>query len=76
MAKSPTGIIPEELMFPAKKAEVMQYLKELPVHGDDKVDLLVGWAKMVGVTVNSSTRRQVRMTGTDRIQFPGLPPGA
>jgi hypothetical protein len=63
-------------MFPAKRAEVMAFLAQLPVHGDDKVDLLIGWARMVGVTVNSSTRRIVRMTGTDRTQFPSLPPGA
>lgn len=63
-------------MFPAKRAEVMAFLAQLPVHGDDKVDLLIGWARMVGVTVNSSTRRTVRMTGTDRTQFPSLPPGA
>jgi len=73
VSKSPTGIIPEALMFPAKRAEVMQFLAELPVHGDDKVDLLVGWARMVGVTVNSSTRRKVRETGIDRTQFPALP---
>lgn len=73
MSKSPTGIIPEALMFPAKKALVIQFLKELPVHGDDKVDLLVGWARMVGVTVNSSTRRAVRFSGTDRTPFPSPP---
>jgi hypothetical protein len=75
MSKSPTGIIPEELMFPAKRAEVMAFLALLPVHGDDKVDLLIGWARMVGVSVNSSTRRTVRETGIDRTQFPSLPAG-
>ena len=66
MSKSPTGIIPEELMFPAKRLEVMDFLMKLPVHGDDKVDLLVGWARMVGVTVNGSQRATVRNTGSDR----------
>jgi hypothetical protein len=75
MSKSPTGIIPEELMRPAKLGEVMVYLATLPVHGDDKVDLFVGWAKMVGVSVNASQRQKVRMTGTDRTQFPSQPAG-
>jgi hypothetical protein len=76
MSKSPTGILPEELMRPAMLAEVMQFLAVLPVHGDDKVDLFVGWAKMVGVKVNASQRQAVRMTGTDRSEFPSLPAGA
>lgn len=70
MSKSPTGIIPEELMRPAKLPDVMAFLATLPVHGDDKVDLFVGWAKMVGVRVNASQRQKVRLTGTDRTQFP------
>ena len=76
MSVSPTGIIPEELMFPAKMAEVMAFLATLPVPGDDKVNLFVGWAKMVGVKVSSSQRAKVRNTGTDRTQFPSLPPAA
>jgi hypothetical protein len=71
VSKSPTGIIPEELMFPARRLEVMGFLMKLPIPGDDKVDLLVGWARMVGVTVNSSQRATVRNTGTDR----GVPRG-
>lgn len=63
-------------MYPYKRLEVMQFLKELPVPGDDKVDLLVGWAKMVGVSVNASARRAVMLSGTDRTQFPSLLPGA
>lgn len=66
MAKSPTGIIPEELMFPARRQDVMTFLVNLPVDGDDKVSLLVGWAKTVGVTVNASQRDTVRQSGIDR----------
>lgn len=76
MSKSPTGIIPEELMRPYRMADVMKFLATLPVHGDDKVDLFVGWAKMVGVKVNAAQRQAVRLTGTDRSQFPSLPPAA
>ena len=66
MSKSPTGIIPEELMKPSQRGAVMAYLINLPVDGDDKVNLLVGWAKMVGVTVNASQRDTVRRSGIDR----------
>jgi hypothetical protein len=46
------------------------------VPGDDKVDLFVGWARMVGVKVNASQRQKVKLTGTDFTQFPSLPPAA
>lgn len=65
MAKSPTGIIPEFLLFPARLPQVIQFLVRLPIEGDDKVDLLVGWAKAVGVTLNASQRNTVRQSGTD-----------
>lgn len=65
MAKSPTGILPEELMRPARLPQVMLFLQELPIPGDDKVDLLLGWAHMVGVTLNAAQRNTVRQSGTD-----------
>ena len=65
MSKSPTGIIPEELMYPARRLEVMAFLMRLPIPGNDKVDLFIGWARMVGVTVNASQRATVRNSGTD-----------
>lgn len=63
MSKSPTGIIPESLMFPGKLREVMALLAQVPASGDDKVAYLVGWAKMVGVKVSASQRDAVRVTG-------------
>jgi hypothetical protein len=66
MSRSPTGIIPEPLMVPAAKGAVMAFLKQLPVEGDIKVDLLVGWARMVGAFVNGSQRDAVRQSGIDR----------
>jgi len=65
MSRSPTGIIPESMMNPGSKGEVIAYLATLPVEGGVKVDLLVGWARMVGVSVNASQRDQVRVTGVD-----------
>ena len=62
---SPTGIIPEELLFPAMRLQVMNFLMLLPIPGDDKLSLFIGWARMVGVTVNASQRNTVRRSGTD-----------
>jgi hypothetical protein len=66
VAKSPTGVIPEELMKPGALNRVMQFLKALPVDGDSKVEYLIGWARAVGVTLNASQRAAVRNTGSDR----------
>lgn len=52
-------------MNPASKGAVVAYLATLPIEGSVKVDLLVGWARMVGVTVSASQRDQVRVTGVD-----------
>jgi len=73
VAKSPTGILPEELMRPGALAGVMAWLRRLPVEGDLKVDVLIGWAKAVGVKVNAAQRRAVRESGIDRggIAAPG-----
>ncbi len=67
MSVSPTGIIPEELMRPHKKGAVIEYLKQFPIPGDEKVELLVGWARMVGTKVNAAQRNTVRESGTGRI---------
>ena len=65
MSQSPTGIIPENLMTPSAKGEVMAYLAKLPIEGSTKVSLLVGWARTVGVGLNASQRDAVRQTGVD-----------
>lgn len=62
---SPTGILPEELLYPRRLADVMLYLQRMPVTGDEKLSVFIGWARMVGVRVNSSQRIAVRNTGTD-----------
>jgi hypothetical protein len=66
MAKSPTGVIPEELMRPGALTQVMAFLRALPVDGDSKVEYLVGWARAVGVQLNASQRAAVRHSGVDR----------
>jgi hypothetical protein len=66
VSRSPTGFIPEELLFPNRLADVMQLLKSMPVEGDAKVDFLVGWARTVGVQLNASQRDAVRHSGVDQ----------
>ena len=47
--ESPTGIIPEALMYYSKRTEAYNYLLSLPIHGDVKRDLWVGWCSWVGL---------------------------
>lgn len=63
---SPTGIIPEEYFYPRRLGDVMEYLKKLPMPGDEKEKLFVGWARWVGVKINGSQRAAVRNSGIDR----------
>lgn len=63
---SPTGIIPEELMFPRRLRDVVKFLKGAPVRGSIKEQLLLGWARTVGVTLRGSLYRRVRESGIDR----------
>jgi hypothetical protein len=52
-------------MFPAKVGEVMQFIKDLAIPGDDKKSLLFGWARTVGVRLSPSQYHAVYRTGTD-----------
>ena len=65
MAISPTGIIPEALMYPARLGEVMLLIEQLAAPGEYKEQLFIGWARTVGVTVNASQRATVRQSGWD-----------
>lgn len=65
MAISPTGIIPEALLYPNRLGDVMSLIKTLAAPGDYKVDLLIGWCRTVGVKVNASQRETVRSSGWD-----------
>ncbi len=62
---SPTGILPESLMFPAKLAEVMDFLIKLPIPGEEKERIFFGWAKTVGVKVSGSMYRKLRASGVE-----------
>jgi len=63
--KSVTDIIPEELLDPSQVGGVIRYLKAAPLSSNDKVHLLVVWAKQVGAKISASQRAAVAATGTD-----------
>lgn len=62
---SPTGVIPEELMYPERKRDVVNYLMALPIEGFLKKRYLEGWALTVGVRVQSKDYTAVDNTGID-----------
>lgn len=64
--ESPTGIIPEEFMYPQRLGDVMRRLIELPGASHEKLDVLMGWAKEVGVKLSASQKDAVRESGYDR----------
>lgn len=63
--ESPTGIIPEHLMYPERKAEVIAFLIAQPYPSDFKRRLLEGWALTVGVRARSRDFRLVEASGFD-----------
>lgn len=63
---SPTGILPENLMYPAKLGDVMEFIKAMPMPGHYKEQLFLGWSRTVGVKLRGSQIDAVRNTGTDR----------
>jgi hypothetical protein len=64
--KSPTGIIPAEWNTGADIRRVIDHLKELPLCGEDKVELLFGWARNVGVKISGVQRAEVKASGDDQ----------
>jgi len=63
---SPTGIIPEELLVPAKRQEVIRWLREQAFTADLKRQLLLGWAQWVGARLRQRDYDAVTGTGIDR----------
>ncbi len=66
--ESATGIIPEELMFPTKLAEVMAFLKAAPIRGARKREILFGWQRAVGVKLTGSQYNAVYLSGIDMVE--------
>jgi hypothetical protein len=65
---SPTGIIPEDLMYPEKLGEVMTLLKDMVQTGTWKREVLQGWARVVGSKISQAQYRAVYMSGYDQWQ--------
>ena len=62
---SPTGVIPEELMYPQKVREVMAFLEQAVGTGSWKRQILQGWARTVGVKITGHQLDVVYQTGWD-----------
>jgi hypothetical protein len=65
--ESPTGLIPEELMFPAKWVEVVRFLQAQPWPSDLKREVLTGYAVTVGVKIPDRYKRAVGNSGVDAV---------
>lgn len=63
---SPTGVIREELMYPQKKQEVIDFLLAAPLPGRLKRNILQGWAMTVGVAIRAFEYRKVEASGNDQ----------
>lgn len=64
---SPAGIIPENLMAPRFKADVIAFLKAQPYTGEFKEKLLLGWAVWVGINLRRADYNAVFKTGVEPV---------
>jgi hypothetical protein len=62
---SPTLIIPEELMHPGKKKEVLAFLLTAPAERKLKAQLLLGWAQEVGIRLRQRDYDYVQSSALD-----------
>jgi hypothetical protein len=67
--ESPTGMIPEELLYREKKAEVISFLTRQPWPGDLKRRLLEGYAITVGIRIRSRDFQLVEASGYDGVNY-------
>jgi hypothetical protein len=63
---SPTTVIPEELMHPSKKKEVIAFLILAPAEAKLKTSLLLGWAQEVGLRLRQRDYNAVTVSAIDR----------
>ena len=63
--ESTTGIIPEDLMFPQRKKQVIGFLIAQPLPSWTKRRLLEGWCITVGVRCRSREYHLVEISGSD-----------
>jgi hypothetical protein len=62
-----TGIIPEHLMYPQCKKQVISWLIAQPLTSDRKRELLNGWAITVGCRCKSMDYHMVEVSGVDGV---------
>lgn len=62
---SPTLIIPEGLMHPSKKREVLDFLRSAPAERKFKAQLLLGWAQEVGIQLRQRDYDYVQSSSLD-----------
>lgn len=63
MTDSPTGIIPEDLMYREKRKDVRAWLISQPFPAHMKRDLLFAWARTVVVRLSQSEIAEVEKSG-------------
>jgi hypothetical protein len=66
---STTGIIPEELMYPEKKKEVIAFLQAQAFPGQFKRRLLEGWQITVGIRLRARDFNTVEASGVDGVNY-------
>lgn len=60
-----TGLLPENLWYPEKRAEVIAFLADQPAPANVRRDWLLLWAKWVGLRLNTSDYRKVQLGAVD-----------
>ena len=66
---SPTGLIPESLMYREKKNEVIALLQSKAWPGDFKRRVLEGWALTVGLRLRSREFALMEQSGFDGVNY-------
>lgn len=70
---SPTGIIPEDLMYPQRKKDVVNFLIAQPLPGNLKRRLLEGWCITVGVRCRPRDYYLLDASDVQRTEVPEAP---
>jgi len=64
--ESPTGIIPEDLMYPQRKKDMLAFLMFQPLPSWTKRRLAEGWCITVGCRLNSREYHLLEVSGVDK----------
>ena len=65
---SPTGIMPEDLLFREKRREAKAWIIAQPWPADNKRSMLFAWARTVAVRLTRNEVEAVTSTGIDVAQ--------